>query len=196
MDKAVFQTQHFSVRKLLPADLPGLQALFEANPAYFQAVNDRLPFADEAEVEFAEMPPAHLPHGERWFAGIFDLSGSLQGVLHCVADLAAPGVWHIALLFLATPLHGSGAAHEIHAELVTWMQRCGARWIRLGVVAGNARAERFWQRLGYLPTRVRAGVDTGGKVNDVRMLVKPLAGGNLAQYLALVPRDHPDSALP
>jgi GNAT superfamily N-acetyltransferase len=192
----VFQSEHFVVRNLAPADLPELQALFEQNPDYFMTVNARLPFADEAEAEFHEMPPAHLPHGQRWFAGVYDGTGTLQGVLHWVSDLIAPSVWHVALFFLATPLHGTGAAREIYGALESWMQRSGAVWIRLGVVAGNGRAERFWDRMGYVQTRVRAAVDTGGRINDVRMLLKPLRGGSIAQYLKLVPRDAPDSELP
>jgi len=75
--------------------------------------------------------------------------------------------------------------------LEAWMKRNGARWIRLGVVAGNARAERFWARAGFVETRVREGVTLGRRVNTVRVLVKPLAGRPLADYLALVARDNP-----
>lgn len=192
----VFQTQRFAVRNLSPPDLVELQALFEENPDYFIAVNARRPRADEAEVEFSEMPPPFLSHTQRWFAGVFDQAGAMQGVLHFVSDLMAPSVWHIALFFLSTPLHGSGAAREIYVELESWMHCSGAAWIRLGVVAGNARAERYWERMGYTQTRLRKGVDTGGKINDVRMLVKALAGGSVEQYLALVARDNPDAPLP
>jgi hypothetical protein len=63
-------------------------------------------------------------------------------------------------------------------------------------VRGNARAERFWEGRGFRETRVRRGVDTGGRVNDVRVMVKALGDGLLAAYLDLVPRDRPDSPLP
>jgi RimJ/RimL family protein N-acetyltransferase len=192
----VFNTPHFVVRPLLATELPTLQTLFEANPDFFLTLNARLPFADEAEVEFYEVPPAHLSSGKRWFAGVFDQTHTLQGVVHVVSDLIAPSVWHIALLFVATPLRGTGAAQEIYAALESWMKESGAGWIRLGVVIGNSRAERFWDRLGYHPTRLRTGVDTGGKINDVQMMLKPLSGGAIEQYFALVPRDHPDSSLP
>ncbi len=76
------------------------------------------------------------------------------------------------------------------------MGRAGARWLRLGVVEGNASAERFWARQGFQQVRTRAGVDTGGRVNTLRVLVKPLAAEPLAAYLALLPRDQPGSGLP
>jgi GNAT superfamily N-acetyltransferase len=195
-DTELFATARFRVRRLDTHDLVALQQLFDANPDYFLIVNGRRPRADEAQSEFTEMPPPALPHGQRWFAGAFDARGALQSVLHFVSDLMAPGVWHIALFFIATPLHGTGAARELYGALETWMAGAGAQWIRLGVVAGNAKAERFWARMGYTQTRVRLGVDTGGKINDMRILVKPLRGEPLARYLQRVARDHPDSPLP
>jgi len=194
--RSVFQTPRFAIRTLSAPDLVELQVLFDANPDYFLVVNGRRPHADEAQTEFNEMPPSFLSYSQRWFAGIYDRPGALQGVLHLVSDLMAPRVWHIAFLFLSAPLRGTGAAHEVYAELESWVRRSGASWIRLGVVSGNPRAERFWARMGYTRTRLRERVDTGGKINDVRMLVKPLSGGSLEQYFALVPRDSPDSPSP
>ena len=70
----------------------------------------------------------------------------------------------------------------------------GREWLRLGVVHGNLRAERFWDALGYVEARTRQGVELGKLVNTVRVMVKPLAGGTLARYLTLVGRDRPDPA--
>lgn len=192
----LFASAHFAARGLVEADLPRLQALFEANPEYFVAVSGRPPGPDAARVEFDDRPPPHLPWTRRWFLGLHDGAGAMVGVADVVSDLSAPGVWHIALFLLATPLHGTGAAHEVYAALEGWIAGSGARWLRLGVVRGNARAERFWQGRGYRETRVRGGVDTGGRVNDVRVMVKALAGGTLAEYRDLVARDRPDSPLP
>jgi GNAT superfamily N-acetyltransferase len=194
-----FQAGGLAARELAAQEVPLLQALFDANPLYFQAVNGRPPHPDEAQEEFDELPPPHLPYTRRWFLGLFDAqadSDALQGVAVVVQDLCAPGVWHVALYLLASALHGGGAASAVYRAMEAWMRDGGARWLRLGVVAGNARAERFWQARGFVEIRRRKGVDTGGRVNDVRVLTKPLAGGTLGEYLLLVPRDRPDSALP
>ncbi|RZL30856.1 MAG: hypothetical protein EOP35_23130 [Rubrivivax sp.] len=63
------------------------------------------------------------------------------------------------------------------------------------MVIGNARADRFWASLGYAQTRVRSGFQVGDQVNELRVMFKPLAGGTLAEHLALVPRDRPENAL-
>jgi hypothetical protein len=64
------------------------------------------------------------------------------------------------------------------------------------VVLANGRARRFWQRQGFIDLRLRLGVDTGGRVNDIVTCCKPLAGGSIDDYLTLVPRDAPGSTLP
>jgi ribosomal protein S18 acetylase RimI-like enzyme len=100
-------------------------------------------------------------------------------------------VWHIGLFIVATQAFGTGLAAELHDALLDWARAHGARWMRLGVVAGNERAERFWRRRGYVETRVRDGIAMGARVNSVRVMVRPLDGGRVDDYLGLVARDRP-----
>lgn len=196
MPPCFFETAHFAARALRADQVPLLQALFEANPGYFTTVNGQPPGPNEAQGEFDELPPAHLPYAERWFAGLFDRQGGLQGVLILVTDLAAPGVWHTALFFLAQGVRGTGAAQALHAALEAKARASGAQWLRLGVIAGNHAAERFWAKCGYTEVRTRPLRNPAGTVHTARVLVKPLAGGGIADYLRLVPRDAPGSSLP
>lgn len=194
---AVFASADLVARELQAAQVPLLQALFDANPAYFQTVNDRPAEPDEARREFDEDPPDHLGWTRRWFLGLFDRSdGSLAGVCIVVSDLCAPGVWHVALFLLATRLHGQGVAQRAYDALQAWVCSQGAQWLRLGVVVANVRARRFWQRQGFQDLRLRHGYDTGGRLDDVYTCCKPLAGGSITTYLDLVPRDAPGSTLP
>jgi RimJ/RimL family protein N-acetyltransferase len=193
---ALFQGPGFRATALAASQLPQLQALFDANPGYFQAIHGRPAWPQEAQAEFDELPPPHLHFSQRWVLGIFDDGGALLGVLVLVADLGAAGVWHIALLLIDQARHGSGLAGRVLAALQAWALASGALWLRLGVVVGNQRAERFWARHGFAQTRLRRGIDTGGRLNDLRVMIKPLAGGTLADYLALVPRDQPEADLP
>lgn len=192
----LFSTDTLAARELRADEVPQLQAFFDANPAYFETVNGRRANPDEAQVEFDELPPPHLAFTRRWFAGLFDRGGALVGVAIVVCDLGAPGVWHVALFLLATALHGRGVAQPAFAALEAWARADGARWLRLGVVVGNTRAERFWEKLGFVEARLRHGVDTGGRINDLRVMVKPLEGAPLSAYFEGMPRDRPDSPLP
>jgi GNAT superfamily N-acetyltransferase len=201
IDKPLFESVALLACELAESDLPALQALFDANPEYFLAVNGRKPGADLARVEFEERPPPHLSHTRQWTLGLYekDVPGTpLAGVAIVVADLCTPAVWHVALFLVATRLHGQGVAGPAFQALQAWMREQGARWLRLGVVVGNARAEAFWNRQGFAELRRREGVDTGGRINDISVRLKPLreTPGEIDAYLEQVPRDRPGSVLP
>ena len=187
----VFRADGFDAVELRASDVPRLQAFFDANPAYSLAVEGRAPPADAAQTEFDARPPDNFTYTRRWLLGFDDVGGRMIGVADVVSNLLAARVWHVGLFVVATARHGDGTAQALYAALEAWMRARGAAWIRLGVVTGNTRAERFWRRWGYVETRVRKDVPMGERVNTVRVLVKALDGGDLAAYLDRVPRDRP-----
>ena len=67
-----------------------------------------------------------------------------------VEGLFAPGIWHVGLFIAAARLHGTGESALAYESLERWMRSRGAEWVRLGVVVGNARAERFWEKVGFI----------------------------------------------
>lgn len=170
-----------------------LQRFFDANPQYFLAVNGESAGANEAHDELHYELPAGWPCTKKWLIGYFDEEGVLQAIANVFSDLLAPGVWHIGLLIVATARHGNGDAHVLYRSLEAWAAQNGARWMRLGVVQGNARAERFWESAGFVEVRRREGEVMGRLTNTLRVMAKPLAGDSLGAYLALVPRDRPQA---
>lgn len=148
---------------------------------------------DEAHEEVHGELPAGWPFTKKWIMGFEDDTPSLIGMASVVSDLLAPAVWHIGLFMAATRMHGSGVAQGLYRQLEDWAHSHGAHWLRLGVVRGNARAERFWERNGFVEVRTRTGVEMGKLVNKLRVMAKPLAGGTLAEYRALVSRDRPEA---
>jgi len=168
-----------------------LQRFFDANPEYFLAVSGAPAGPAEAHDEIRDEVPAGMSYTRQWLLGWVDTTGELAAMADGVVDLLAPGVWHVGLYIVATSRHGSGDARALYRSVESWAVRNGAAWMRLGVVAGNARAERFWESLGFIETRTRT-VEMGQRTNTVRVMHKPLAGGTVEQYLALVPRDRAD----
>jgi GNAT superfamily N-acetyltransferase len=168
---------------------PLLQRFFEANPLYFVAVNGEPAGPDEAREEICGELPAGWPFTKKWVIGYADAQGELAAMANLVSDLLAPHVWHIGTFIVATERHGNGDAQTLYCSLEDWAAANGAQWLRLGVVQGNARAERFWTACGYRQVRTRTGVTMGRLTNTLRVMVKPLRGGALEDYLALVPRD-------
>jgi GNAT superfamily N-acetyltransferase len=183
----------FRARPLVASDVPVLQAFFDENPDYFLAVNGEPPRPCEAQEEFDDLPPADMPFNARWLIGFTDRAGNLVGFAGVLSDILAPRVWHVGIFIVASSLHGTGAASALYDTLERWMAANGAAWIRLGVVEGNVKAERFWRKTGYREVRKRLGIAMGRRTNDVRVLVKPLESRSITDYLSLVERDNPDS---
>jgi hypothetical protein len=156
-------------------------------------VNGQPATANEARDEFRNELPEGWSFTKKWIIGFWREPDSLIGMANVVSDLLAPGVWHIGLFIVATPLHGSGAAQSIFSNFESWARESGAQWLRMGVVEGNAQAERFWKKFSFTEVRKRDGVEMGRLTNAIRVMAKPLAGGALHEYLALVARDRPGS---
>jgi len=177
-------------------DAAELQRFFDVNPEYFLSVDGEPPAPDAAANELVDVPPAGMRYREMLLLGVTrrgEPGGALAAMATVVEGFISEHVSHIGLFIVATSLHGSGAAQEIYRKLERWMVDRGAAWVRLGVVAGNARAERFWERSGYVETRRRGPIEMGRKTNMLRVMVKALAGGSVDEYLALVERDRPSA---
>lgn len=182
------------VVELGPDHVPLLQRFFEENPLYFESVNGEPANPGEAHEEIHEPLPAGWPHTKVWVIGYLDPTGCLVAMANVVSDLLAPSVWHVSTFIVATARHGSGDAQNLYRSIETWAHAHGAQWLRLGVVQGNRRAERFWERQGFIQARLRHGVPMGRRINTLRVMFKPLAAGTGAQYLALVERDRPEGS--
>lgn len=185
-----------NARRFDPADAPLLQVFLDANPEYFERIGGAPPKPDEADTELAERPPAELSWREHFNIGLWreaaETAPELIGIAIVDSDLVIEGCWHVALFIVATTLHGQGIAPRSYQALEQWAETQGARWMRLGVVLGNARAEAFWQRQGFVELRRREGVPANDRLNTVRVLLKPLREPDVAPYLALVGRDRPE----
>ena len=93
----------------------------------------------------------------------------------------------------ATRTHGSGFAHRLHEAYERWAIDRGARWLRLGVVEVNRRAEAFWRRLGYIQVKRQDGYVLGDRTHVLITMAKPMPGESLREYFNLVPRDRSNS---
>ena len=191
--EALFAAAGWRCVALARADIPRLQRFLESNPEYHLAVNGEAPRPDEGREEFESAPPAGWAYDRKWMLAYLDREGEMAGMADVLKDLFAPGIWHLGTFIVATRLHGSGAAPAMYGALEAWIRTNGARWSRLGVVAGNARAERFWEKTGYRELRRREGVAMGRNVNTIRVMAKPLGDGDWREYFDLVARDRPDA---
>jgi len=189
----LFEVEDYRAIELVHDDIPVIQTFLEDNPEYFLSAEGCPPTDSQAKEEFESELPEGWAFTNKRAIGFFDASEQLTGFATIVSDLFADGVWHIGLLILSTDKHGQGVARYLYEGLENWLKASGAKWSRLGVIAGNMRAERFWERNGYLETRRRYGVVMGNAAHTLRVMIKPLGEAGVGEYLNLVNRDHPDA---
>jgi ribosomal protein S18 acetylase RimI-like enzyme len=178
-------------RRLADSDAPLLQRFFDANPTYAELAYGHPWPPDEAERELKDLPPAELPQGRTHFLGI-ERGAALRAFVSCTDDLLAPGVFHLGFLIVDEAEQGSGLAQQVFDALIAWAVARGALYLRLGVLAPNERGARFWQRQGLVEVKQRPDTPYGALRHTVRVLVKPLSGGSVADYLSRVARDRPE----
>lgn len=184
----------FRAREVVREELPALQLFYEANPGYFRIVNGGPPSSKEALESLESLPPAGWPFTRKYLLAFRARDDAIVAVADVLSDLFSPGVWHIGFFMAADALHGTGVPHALYAHLEAWMRSQGARWLRLGVVRGNGRAERFWQKMGYVDVAERRDYMLGDKRHTLRVMAKSLAAGNWDEYRDLVPRDREPAA--
>lgn len=182
-----------SVFELTSQHAPRLQQFFNDNPAYFLAVHGQVAQPNEANEEIVEALPPGWSFTKQTRLAWQEVNASLAAMANITSNLLAPGVWHIGLFIVATKRHGNGDAQALYRDIEEWSASNGATWFRLGVVLGNERSERFWKAAGFQEVRRRTGIEMGQLTNTVRVMIKPLAGGTIDDYLRQVQRDRPDT---
>ncbi|ASL45235.1 hypothetical protein bAD24_I17315 [Burkholderia sp. AD24] len=193
-NQILFEVDRYCAIELVSDDLPMIQKFLEDNPAYFLSAEGCLPTKTQAEEEFDSELPEEWAFTSKRAIGFVDGNKELTAFATTVSDLFVDGVWHIGLFILSTDKHGQGVARHLYDGLENWLRVSGAKWLRLGVIVGNARAERFWERNGYLETRRRHGVAMKNATHTLRVMIKPIGEAGLSEYLRLVSRDRPGSA--
>ena len=170
-------------------DGPLVQSFYDANPAYFVLLTGSPAAKHAALDDLMAVPPDDFPYKRKYFIGVIDADGQLLAVADVIEDLLAAGVWHIGLFVVATALHGSGFAQRWLTSLEQWAMDGGAHYMRLGVVQTNQRAYCFWEKSGFVQVKIRTDIELGGRLHNLRVMVKPFDSGGLAPYFRLVPRD-------
>ena len=185
-----FKTSEFVAEQVEREEIAEVQSFIEANPEYWLLTHGHGPPPDDAARSLDSLPPADMSYSEHfWFLVRDNSTREILGQLGIAADLLAVGVYHLGFFMTASRTHGSGFAHRLHEAYERWALERGARWLRLGVVEANGRAEAFWRRVGYREVRRLDGYPLGDLVHVLITMVKPMPGETLDEYLVAVLRD-------
>ena len=161
----LFIVPGYPVRALSQADIPPLQAFYEACADYSLLVDGYLPRPGAAVSLLTERPPEKSVD-DKLLVGIYLPPNTLVGVLDVVKDYPMVADWWIGLLLLAPQYRGKGLGHKIFQSFRKWVIQYGAKKILLGVVETNENAVRFWQSEGFIELERQPG-----KIGDLSHIV-------------------------
>lgn len=185
-----FTTGEFVAQEAQREDIAEIQAFTESNPEYWLLTHGHPPEPDDAARSFEWRPPAEMVYSEHFWFLVRDVSTQeIIGQIGVATDLLAAGVYHLGFFMTAARTHGTGFAQRLYEAYERWAIDRGARWLRLGVVEVNRRAEAFWRRVGYVETRRQDNYVLGDLSHVLITMVKPMSGEALREYLEAVPRD-------
>jgi GNAT superfamily N-acetyltransferase len=96
-------------------------------------------------------------------------AGSPVGIVAAISAQRRPAERHLVAMWVQPEWRGSGAAGALVETLCEWAGLDGATSVTLWVVDGNARARRFYKRVGFRPTGERQPVPGAPEVGEERM---------------------------
>lgn len=162
----------FHVRRAIIGDEPVLRAL------RLQALSDSpQSFSTTYERELART----TEDWRRWITPgvtfLLEAGGEPRGLVAGVRDKQDPAMVHLMAMWVHPDLRGTGAAGQLISSVKGWAAEVGATRVRLGIVEGNERARRCYERAGF---RLTGGRDLTGHrgIVEIEMLWDGLNRGD------------------
>lgn len=150
---------------MLELDLPPYRSSYldHHDAALVQDLYERCSDYHELEEGMPTRPGAgehlltSLPPGkttaDKHVLGLHAPEGDLVGVLDLIQDLPGEREWCLGLLMIDPTARAAGLGTRIFHALERAVAAAGGTAIYIGVLEHNARAERFWRRLGFAELR-------------------------------------------
>jgi ribosomal protein S18 acetylase RimI-like enzyme len=165
----------YPTRRLVPADIPALQDLFERCVDHFVLHDGQPPERDSAEIEFSDVPHGRTK-ADKHLHGIFEPGhpGRLIGLVESVSGYPDDATWFLGLLLIDPAWRRRGLGSAAVEEFVAMAREAGYRAIRLAVIQSNRDARRFWERHGFRHEHTHEGRLFGQLTHTVDVLVRQL----------------------
>jgi len=155
-------------RPATAADAPAIQALFDDDPETFAVLEGAPPRPDEALHLLRDRPPG-LSLEDKFVYLIDGLA-----VIDMARGYPDEHTWYLGLIYVARGARGAGLGTQMIEALCSHVQSAGGRALRLAVVAGNTRARRLYDRLGFVHVARRSRATWSGEQQEVDVLERAI----------------------
>lgn len=150
------------------ADTQAVTALMQAARDYIELETRRPPDAEYVANFFTERPEGFAQDALVQFGA--GQAHDMDGAITLLRGYNTTDSWWLALIILHPRARGTGLADRMLRDLAARARDQGARWIKLAVLAQNARARAFYDRAGFAHER-DAPAQPGGDGHD-RIVLK------------------------
>jgi GNAT superfamily N-acetyltransferase len=95
--------------------------------------------------------------------------GAVVGLVTGLRDVGGAGDVLIVSMWVAPEARGHGLGRRLLDVVVDWAREVGAPYVELWVTEGNGPAQTLYERAGFLPTGVRAPLDTDPSLAGIKL---------------------------
>lgn len=163
----------YAIAPFAPADEAALQAMLEADPAYFTMIQGVAAGPDEARSLAADLPPGHSPDDKFLFV-IRDSFQRLCAAVELLRGYPEPPIWFLGLIFVAPFARDRGLGTRLLNAVCDHAREQGGEALRLGVVQPNTRARALYDRNGFRFLVTRGRKSPSGFRVPIDVLERPL----------------------
>lgn len=160
----------FRVESLTETALPEVLSLCRQNPLYYRHMGIA-PSIDNLRDVLRELPPGKTAD-EKYFVGFYE-GARLAAVLDLIAQYPDRETAYIGWFMMHRALQGAGIGSAIVSELLSYLAAVHFQCVQLGYCKGNAQAEAFWRKNGFVPTGREVRQETHTVVCMKRQLQPP-----------------------
>lgn len=147
-----------------------LQNFLERCSDYYVLHEGRPTPKDAARHELSAVPDGRSAADVR-VIGLTAAGGDLVAIAQLLRDYPAKDDWWIGMLLVAPSERCRGVGTLLFEHVMRIVRAEGARSVQLVVSSRNPRAKKFWEGLGFVPTRRLERVDArSGQVDEVEIL--------------------------
>lgn len=149
-------SKRYKVRKLNAEDVAQIYALCSRNTLYYKHCP---PFVSEQSIldDMKALPPKKSLL-DKFYLGYFD-EGKLIAVMDFIRGYPNGETAFLGFFMTDVSVQKKGVGSGIIEELCSYLPQTGLSFVRIGWVKGNAQAEHFWHKNGFVETGVSYETD-------------------------------------
>ncbi|MDZ4870226.1 MAG: GNAT family N-acetyltransferase [Alphaproteobacteria bacterium] len=163
----------FMVRAIAESDTRELQALFDADPDYFEMAHARPAAMDEVDQIRKALPPEKT-QADKFLHLIIDERNRIAGLTDIIRGFPEPHIWYLGFLYLAKAARGQGLGRRVLQALYPWVRANRGTALRLGVVEENAHARHLYATEGFALQVIREPDPAVDRVRRILVLQRAL----------------------